>query len=146
MRKLGVPSERAFLDYRVHPLGFRRDVAMLGVLYKCAHRSAHPSLQVLFPLAPVSSQGRLTRRASHEHALQLLLRHHGSQRMEFHRSLFGLVKICNALPTWVAMRPSINSFQKALVKMARIACENGEGWDTMLSPPLVSPVLLRFTS
>ncbi len=92
--KLGLTQREAFLWFGLQPLGLRRDIAMMGVLYKCAHGIAHPDLQVLFPAElPSRDAHTSTRIFQRKHDKQFLIRHHGGQRMEFHRSMFGLVKI-----------------------------------------------------
>ena len=144
--KLGLSDREAFLWYGLHPLNLRRDVAMLGVLYKCAHGLTHPDLQELFP-PDGESRGvhTSTRLFQRRHSRQLLLRHHGTQRMEFHRSIFGLVKIWNALSSDIVESSNVSTFQRALTDMARRACdEDVDGWPRMFSPPNVSHVLLRF--
>ena len=79
--------------------------------------------------------------------MQLMLRHHGEQRQEFHRSLFGVVNIWNILPESVVTEPSVSNFQSAVMKIVRRAVEDdAEKWQTMLSPPLVSPILVRYLS
>ena len=144
--KLGLTQREAFLWFGLQPLGLRRDIAMMGVLYKCAHGIAHPDLQVLFPTElPSRDAHTSTRIFQRKHDKQLLLRHHGGQRMEFHRSIFGLVKIWNALSSDIVESRNVSAFQRALTDMARKACdEDADGWPRMFSPPNVSHVLLRF--
>jgi len=126
----------------------RRDISMLGMLYKCAHGIAHADLCDLFPRAPmVSRAGFPTRVSWRLHSMQLLLRHHGVQRAEFHRSLFGLVKIWNVLPNSVVTKPSVSSFQSAVMEIVKRAVkDDAENWQAMLSPPVVSRTLLRYLS
>ena len=44
LRELGLSPALAFLEYNLAPLGLRRDIAMLGLLFKCTHGLAHPDL------------------------------------------------------------------------------------------------------
>ncbi len=148
VEKLALSERDAFLRFGLHPLKLRRDIAMLGVLHKCAHGTAHADLCELFPRAPGEVrdgiQTRLSRRCN---SMQLMLRHHGEQRQEFHRSLFGLVKIWNILPESVVTESSVSKFQSAAMKIVRRAVEDdAEKWQTMLSPPLVSPIWVRYLS
>ena len=148
VRNLGLTEREAFLWYGLHPMCFRRDVAMLGVLYKCAHGNAHPDLLELFPRVSSSESARRpTRSVMRMHSRQLLLRHHGTQRMEFHRSLFGLVKIWNALSVEIVESDSVCAFQRALTDLGREVCEaEANGWQRIFSPPIVSHVLLKAMS
>ena len=143
--KLGLTDRDAFLRHGLHPLCLRRDVAMLGVLYKCAHGKAHPDLSELFPRVGVTRDVQIaTRLFQRLHSRQLLLRHHGVQRVEFHRSIFGLVKIWNILPEDVVESKSVSDFQSALTEIARKACEaDFDKWSCVFSPPVVSQSLLR---
>ena len=135
----------AMLWFGMHPLELRRDIAMLGVLYKCAHGIAHPDLQILFPRDVSCRAMPGTRLLEHRHAKQLLYRHHGEQRAEFHRSIFGLVKIWNILSSEIVERKCVSRFQNALTDLARKVCEDGvDGWSRILAPPNISPVLLRY--
>ena len=145
VEKIGLTERQAFLWYGMHPLVLRRDVAMLGVLYKCGHQIAHPDLLELFPRVSSARIAQTsTRRFQSQHSRQLLLRHHGDQRMEFHRSIFGLVKIWNVLPSAIVESEDIPAFQRALTDIARKACESDcPGWSRVFSPPTISPVLLR---
>ena len=49
--------------------------------------------------------------------------------------MFGLVRVYNYLPQNVVDTTSVTSFQAALTKLAREACEKGsDDWATLLSP------------
>ena len=49
--------------------------------------------------------------------------------------MFGLVRVYNFLPQAVVDSASVTTFQTALTKLARDACEKGqENWTTLLSP------------
>ncbi len=65
--------------------------------------------------------------------------------MDFHRSIFGLVKIWNILPSEIVEAKTVSDFQSALTDIARKACNaDVDGWSRICSPPNVSHVLLRF--
>ena len=49
LRKLDLSCRDAFLNFNLAPLCTRRDIAMLGLIYRCVHGLAHPDLQALFP-------------------------------------------------------------------------------------------------
>ena len=91
---LDLNEKDGFLYYGLAPLVLRRDIGMLGVLYKYAHNTAHPELCELFRHAPLERLPRhATRSSSRQHGLQLDVFADGDQRMAFSRSLFSLVKI-----------------------------------------------------
>ena len=146
VERIGLTERDAMLWFGLHPLRTRRDIAMLGVLYKCAHGIAHPDLLELFPRnADVLRGVADTRRHSRRHSWQLLLRHHGIQRSEFHRSLFGLVKVWNVLPRSFVAKKTVSSFQACVTDLVKAAAsDEAEGWQAMLSPPVVSRVLLKY--
>jgi hypothetical protein len=72
LRQLELPAEEAFLQYNLGPLAWRRDVAMLGLLHKCALGLAHSKLRALFPGQRTpphkTTAGALRREVSGAHA------------------------------------------------------------------------------
>ena len=124
----------------------RIHVGMLGVLCKCAHGVAHEDLLQLFPRDPgITRGGAETRRYVRRHDLQLRLRHHGTQRAEFHRSLFGLVKIWNLLPSSFVAQKTVSAFQSCVTELVQHAVSDDvENWQSMLSPPNVSSVFIKY--
>ena len=48
---VGLTEEEALLEYRLAPLRTRRDLAMLGLLHRCALKTASPQLLEFFPRA-----------------------------------------------------------------------------------------------
>ena len=49
VRDINLDATQAFLDFNMAPLCSRRDIAMLGLLYKISHGLCHPHLRGLFP-------------------------------------------------------------------------------------------------
>ena len=43
LHEIGLSPEAALLEYNLLPLRSRRDISMLGLIYKCAHGRAHTS-------------------------------------------------------------------------------------------------------
>ena len=63
LRNLEITCEEAFIEHNFAPLQLRRDVAILGLLHKCARRETHPSLRKIFyklPQQPTRTSSRLT--------------------------------------------------------------------------------------
>ena len=133
--------ETAFLENSVAPLCLRRDIAMLGLLFKIAHGILHPQLRDLFPPAATTNRvdryrvaaGRLNR--SGRHRLQLLDRCEGRQGFYFGRSLFGLVRVWNLLPSTFIEVKTVRVFQKHLSRAARMACDRQtRDWQILFAP------------
>ena len=136
---LDLNEKDGFLHYGLAPLVLRRDIGMLGVLYKCAHNTAHPELCELFRRAPLEGLPRhATRRSSRQHGLQLEVFADGDQRMAFSRSLFGLVKVWNSLPAQAVNSDSVCSYHSCLTQYSRTTCShNIARWKHLFSPPTV---------
>ena len=125
VEKLGLSARDAFVDFNLAPLRLRRNISALGLLYKIAKRQTHPDLHELFPLdsqTPVHN----TRLASRRHKLNLQDKCDGTQSEILNRSIFGMVRVFDALPEQTIACPSVKLFQKALTQIARERCEAGE--------------------
>ena len=133
LRQLDLDERQAFLDHNLAPFKLRRDIGMLGVFYKICHGAAHPDFMELFPRLPVSvTHGHDTRAMRRRHDLQLVDRCDGTQLCQFQRSLFGLVKVWNALPSAFVHAESVSAFQAKLNKASKYACSaGGVGWQNM---------------
>ena len=134
LEKVGLSKEEAFLDYNLGPLSWRRDVAMLGLLHKCALGLAHPRLRELFPLVTRQPAAYFTRYTARRHTKQLLERCTGDFLELTRRSLFGLVRVYNFLPEEVVQTATVKEFQKLLTAETKESCRNGRAWETMYSP------------
>ena len=66
LEHLGLHERDAFLHFNIAPLQLRRDVGMLGVLWKIAHNKAHKLIAELFPMCDFGAP-RLTRGNSRRH-------------------------------------------------------------------------------
>ena len=98
---MGLTDEVAFTKFALAPLHFRRDVAMLGFLFKCAHRQVSDSAHTLF-------------RADGRH-LEMLK-----------NGLFGAAEVFNKLPEEVVRLLDVHAFQRALTQTARLALKDGK--------------------
>ena len=147
LRYLELDERHAFLDFNLAPLRLRRDIGMLGVLWKISHGRANPDLEALFPMAPSSVVPRHdTRAARRRHSLQMINRCDGSQLSQLQRSLFGLVKVWNALPENFVYTHTVSSMQSKLTRASKNACLDGaSGWQDMYSTAsLPFTLLLRY--
>jgi len=135
VRHVGLNERSAFLDYNLAPLGLRRDIAMLGLVYRCAHGQAHEPLCKLFPRSTVARHVHGTRLASALHTVQIEETWESVHLDTARRSLLGLARVWNLLPTDVVQKPSVSSFQSALTNMARHLCKDGyPRWHVRSSP------------
>ena len=144
LQHLDVCEHKAFLDFNLAPMRLRRDIGMLGVLWKVCHGCAHSDFEVLLPrVLRRSSHSYDTRVASRRHDLQLFDPCDGTQMQQFQRSLFGMVKVWNALPMSLVHAPSVSSFQSKLTAAAKCACLAGSlGWQDMYATTSLPFVLL----
>ena len=135
LRHLELDENSAFLTFNLAPLRLRRDIGMLGVLWKICHGRAHVDFDALFPRAPSSALHRHdTRVARRRHTLQLVDRCDGTQLTQLRRSLFGLVKVWNALPETFVHAETVSSMQARLTLASKKACAAGaSGWQDMFS-------------
>ena len=131
---LGISRRDLFLRHGLMHTRLRRDIAMLGLLYKCAVGNAHRMLQELFPrvTAHTSHNSRLQ---NGKHNLQLQERLFLPHNLLCRRSLYGLVRIFNVLPPSVVHVAHVTHFQTNLTRMAKRACEDDmEDWFRLFSP------------
>ena len=131
--QLGLSKEHLFLDGCLAPPRLRRDVAMLGLLWKVATGCAHSSLVALFPRAGPKTHD--TRMGTSKHELQLFERAFLARNATYHRSVFGLVHVFNLLPKEVVHVGNVSLFQSKLTRIARNACkERVANWSCVFSP------------
>ena len=60
-----------FLDHNLAPLCVRRDIAMLGLIFRSVSGQAHADVAALFDPAPPTERHHRTRRAANQHDRQL---------------------------------------------------------------------------
>ena len=143
LQKVGLTMEEAFLEFNLAPLSTRRDIAMLGLIFKCARGLAHPDLQQLFPRAIEVHHGHETRLQGRRHSMQLQEERFDTHHSLLRRSIFGLTRVWNRLPQAVIALSNVTEFQKQLTDLVRVACRNDDfEWPLLFSP---RQVLLRET-
>ena len=143
LKEMGVTRENAFKDYNLLPLSTRRDIGMLGLIFKSVHGLAHDDLQQLFPRAGPVVHGYETKLQQNRHNLQLQESRPGTHHALLRRSVFGLTRIWNRLPKDAVSATSVQNFQKMLTGMVRTACHTrNANWESTFSP---RPALLPET-
>ena len=112
-----------YFDFNLVSLKFRRAIGMLGVLIKIYRGTAHEDFNMLFPKAPsVPTHEHNTRATYRRHDLQLVDYCNGTQLSQFQRSLFGRVKVWNALPASFVHAKNVSTFQSMLTRASKQAC------------------------
>ena len=121
--ELGLTDETAFLQYKLAPLELRRDIAALGLLHKIQLGEAHSDFDGLFPKA-IETYPTHTRHGARRHGRQFS--EISGSSYYFNQSLFGLTKVYNVLPEYAVSCQTVASFQTALTKDAKFACQAGK--------------------
>ena len=116
---MGLTPKEALLEHNLGPLGMRRDIAMLGLLYKVAWGTAPSSLASLFEpfRGQLARYGFAVDSRLHSKALHEPLQP-GHPRM-LHRSIYGLLPVFNRLPGEVVRAKSVKGFQRSLQRLAK---------------------------
>ena len=132
---IGLSEKEAFLEYNLAPLGLRRDIAMLGLVYRCYHGVAHPDLCELLASPCSAPHQRNTRTASARHPHQIVDRTESGSLNVFRQSVFGLAEVWNLLPVHIVQQKTVEEFQRALTSLARSLCRAGNQlWHMRFSP------------
>jgi hypothetical protein len=144
---IGLDEREAFLRYNLAPWQLRRDIGMLGVLWKVSRGLAHQDLCALFSLCPRPIvDNRRTRSDHRRHDRQFVNPCDGTQLRQFSRSIFGLLKVWNVLPAAFVESQSVSIFQSKLTDATRSACRDDAGsWQRMVGVDnLPFTLLLRY--
>ena len=133
LREIGVSELEALQRFKLAPLPIRRDISMLGFLYRVAHGLVPLALSELFP----RRVSRILTSRGERHNLQFVdFTGLGGHTDVFKRSCFGLITVWNMLPTDVvhakSVRISQRLIQEASLVWARQHHEQHE-WHRFLS-------------
>ena len=73
LRHMEINGRQAYLELNLAPLQLRREICMLGVLYKICNGTAHTYFDYLFPKAPTDAKHGFGSRATRRrHGMQLV--------------------------------------------------------------------------
>ena len=137
MHKLDISVTEAFLEYNLAPLSTRRDIAMLGLVYKCVFRLAHPDLCNLFARSETGHEYS-TRLQKNRHEYKLEEETDWTRHELLRRSIFGAVRIWNRLPKRMVEITPVSKFQGALTELVREKCRGGYAqWEDTFSPRVI---------
>ena len=143
LRHLSLTESEAFLVHNLAPLSLRRDIGMLGLLFKCINGLAHPGLCDLFRLSGPLQYVHNTRTATARHDLQIDDVINSGHINMFRHSLYGLVRVWNLLPSDIVHAASVSCFQSALTALAKRLCKHGSAhWRCRFSPRSTHHVLM----
>jgi hypothetical protein len=132
LEQIGMSPEVALIGHSLAPLGMRRDIAMLGLLHKIALGSVPQPILDLFKSTPQNlfSVGFTSSRVRHNMQIHnpVEFNHPGIIK----RSVFGLIRVYNDLPQYVASANSAKVLQKRLQKRAKVAAASHDmNWPLM---------------
>ena len=135
IRQLGLTRRQAFLDHNLAPLCVRRDIAMLGLIFRSVSGQTHADLAALFDPAPPTEHHHRTRRAANQHDRQLQEDRPGSHPALMQRSVFGLIRAWNRLPHHVVHCACVSASQGSLTELVSERCRAQDvNWHLWLSP------------
>ncbi len=138
LREINMTETDALLNYRLAPLRVRRDIAILGFLHRVNLRLVAPQVEELFPRIGSRSVrgsgiGSRVRAATAFHNRQLLDRVSATSTEQFKKSIFGMVQCYNALPQWIADKPTVSAFQRCLQTCIKQRAVAGTEWSEIFS-------------
>jgi len=131
LEKLGLSLSDGLLNFNLTPLGMRRDIAMLGILFKVAHGIGPLPIRKLFSLrlATLEQHGFLNRL---RHTKQIMDPVAFNHPVMIKRSIFGLIRIWNALPQIAIDAKTVKIFQRYLQDDAKKSAHDGKPrWESM---------------
>ena len=133
LRDLGLTAEEALQHYSLAPLQTRRDIAMLGVVFRAVLRKGPPQLWNYFTAR--ETRAGPTTRSEDRHDYQLETYSIGEHLQVLRRSVFGLVDVFNDTPaSTVEASTTVRSFQAKLQALVTFSTLVGTAnWKTLLS-------------
>ena len=133
--QLGLTRRQTFLEYNLAPLSVRRDIAMLGLIFRCVTGRAHPDLAALFEPAAPTPHPYDTRRAANQHNRQLREDRLGTHPAMLQRSVFVIIRVWNRLTDDAVQSTSASASQRNLTETVREKwrAENDD-WHQIFSP------------
>ena len=135
LKAMAMTDNVAFTVHALAPLQVRRDIAMLGFLFKCCHRQVGESAHSIFKPALT---GYDCPRRRPQHSKPLFEYCDGRHLEVLQNSLFGLIRVFNTLPDDLIQLQDVHAFQSALTGAERRALEQGhQRWMYMYSSRVI---------
>merc|ERR1711933_425941 len=115
---LHISPATAFIEYAFAPPNLRRDIAMMGFLYKRVLNQCHPAFLPLLPLAEARTSRYEERHPRHTKQLATHPNLGHFQQLLYNRSIFNLIPVFNKLPPHFVEVDTISEFQTLLTDAA----------------------------
>ena len=115
LRSVGLTEIEALMHFKLAPLALRRDIAILGVIHRCALRLGPKCLWKFFVL----DDSEVPARAPRRHARHLRGPCHLRCPDYALRSALGGARLYNLLPDYIVSASSVRLFQSRLTRDAR---------------------------
>ena len=123
LRALGLSAEETFLNYNFAPVTLRRDIAMLGFVYKRILKLCHPKIQSMLPTREADRWDK------HSKPIDVSLDDVVTRHTLFFRSIFGTALMYNRLSQSLVDEKAIVTFQRRLTSIAKSRCAtNDPNW------------------
>ena len=132
--QLGLSEECALLDYGLAPLSLRRDIAMLGLLFKVSSGIAPAPIAKMFRphTGSLTAYGFTANAQFHSKAIHDPVE--SGHPVIIKRSIFGLIRVFNRLPQECVNAKTTSQFQHWLQSCAKNAAKHGKpNWQLMFS-------------
>ena len=146
LEEMNIDPAKALLTYHLAPLQTRRDIAMLGLLYRIANDLAPQQFKDLIKPAGSVAYPRGWAHTMTRHEQQMFDPIDGSHTRALERSVLGLIYVWNLLPHHVVARKTVRSFQRCLQEAVKRAAQRGiQDWANFLrvGPHKFGPTLFR---
>ena len=130
---LEIPAANALLEFNLAPLSSRRDIAMMGLLFRIARGCAPPQFNTVIRHADSAQFPRRLRNPAVQHHMQFKDPIDGTHSNAMGRSVLGLIYSFNMLPCHVVAATSVSSFQRFLQNGIKNGHRRGLGnWESLL--------------
>ena len=133
LEKLEISAAVALLNFNLAPLSTRRDVAVMGLLFRIATGCAPSPFNLLIQRSEGVRFPKRLRNPAIQHRLQLRDPIDGTHSNAMERSVLGLVYSFNMLPDHVIGVSSVQLFQRLLQNGVKNAVRRGlDNWESFL--------------
>jgi len=133
LEETGLSAEAALLEFSLAPLPTRRDIAMMGLLYRICKGNAPPQFNSLIRRSTGARFPRNLRHPEAQHNQQLHDPLDGSVGPMMERSALSLIHTFNMLPAFVVEAVGVSAFQRHLQNGVKRAHQLGYAeWASLL--------------
>ena len=125
LAEIDLSAGQALMDFGLAPLQTRRDIAMMGLLFRIAKGRAPPQFNSVIRRAEAAPFPRNLRQPAAQHNLQFHDPIDGTAPRMMERSVLGLIYSFNMLPASMLELDSTNVFQRRLQTAVKRAYSDG---------------------